>query len=139
MDVRNGDSSRYKLFSIFDLAYMFGGEQCNFSSLIMYLCFSLLCFSLCICALFFSLLTKVYNFGCLCFSQLVNHGISEELLERVKKVTGDFFRMEREENFKNSTLMKAVNENKKLENVDWEDVFTLLDDNEWPSKTPGFK
>ncbi|KAB2629283.1 1-aminocyclopropane-1-carboxylate oxidase 5-like [Pyrus ussuriensis x Pyrus communis] len=73
------------------------------------------------------------------FFQLVNHGISEELLERVKKVTGDFFRMERQENFKNSTLMKAVNENKKLENVDWEDVFTLLDDNEWPSKTPGFK
>ncbi|KAJ6306928.1 hypothetical protein OIU78_022105 [Salix suchowensis] len=49
------------------------------------------------------------------FFQLMNHGIPEELLERVKK------------------------NGEKLENVDWEDVITLLDNNEWPSKTPGFK
>ncbi|XP_050364181.1 1-aminocyclopropane-1-carboxylate oxidase [Argentina anserina] len=73
------------------------------------------------------------------FFQLVNHGISEELLERVKKVSNECFKNEREENFQKSTLVQSLNEDKKLENVDWEDVFTLLDDNEWPSKTPGFK
>lgn len=72
-------------------------------------------------------------------SQLVNHGISEELLERVKKVSDEFFKNEREENFKKSTLVQSLNADQKLENVDWEDVITLLDDNEWPSKTPGFK
>ncbi|KAF5725304.1 1-aminocyclopropane-1-carboxylate oxidase family protein [Tripterygium wilfordii] len=49
------------------------------------------------------------------FFQLVNHGISEELLERVNKVCSDCFHGEREEIFKNS------------------------DNNEWPSKTSGFK
>ncbi|KAK9945890.1 hypothetical protein M0R45_011381 [Rubus argutus] len=73
------------------------------------------------------------------FFQLVNHGIPEELLERVKKVSDECFKNEREEKFKKSTLVKSLNEDQKLENVDWEDVFTLLDDNEWPSKTPGFK
>ncbi|KAM3683041.1 hypothetical protein ACJW30_12G114700 [Castanea mollissima] len=78
------------------------------------------------------------------FFQLVNHGISEELLERVKKVSSEWFKLEREENFKNSTLVKKLNElaetkSGKLENVDWEDVVTLLDDNEWPAQTPGFK
>lgn len=76
--------------------------------------------------------------------QLVNHGISEELLERVKKVSSEWFKLEREENFKNSTLVKKLNElaetkSSKLENVDWEDVVTLVDDNEWPAQTPGFK
>ncbi|KAK4572705.1 hypothetical protein RGQ29_030936 [Quercus rubra] len=78
------------------------------------------------------------------FFQLVNHGISEELLGRVKKVSSEWFKLEREENFKNSTLVKKLNElaetkSGKLENVDWEDVVTLLDDNEWPAQTPGFK
>ena len=77
--------------------------------------------------------------------QLVNHGISEELLERVKKVCSECFKTEREENFKNSTAMKLLNElaeknnGDKLENADWEDVFTLMDNTEWPSNTPGFK
>lgn len=74
----------------------------------------------------------------MCSSQLVNHGISDELLERVKKVSSECFKLEREEEFKKSALVKSLN-GQKLENVDWEDVFTLLDDNEWPSKTPGFK
>ncbi|KAI3417654.1 Fe2OG dioxygenase domain-containing protein [Psidium guajava] len=75
------------------------------------------------------------------FFQLVNHGIPEELLERVKRVCEEFYRLEREENFKKSTLVKLLNESdgEKVENVDWEDVITLLDDNEWPSNTPGFK
>ncbi|XP_057974052.1 1-aminocyclopropane-1-carboxylate oxidase 5 [Malania oleifera] len=79
------------------------------------------------------------------FFQLVNHGIPEELLERVKKVCSECYKLEREENFKNSKPVKLLNElveNKssaKLEDIDWEDVFILLDDNEWPSRTPGFK
>ncbi|KAJ6774171.1 OXOGLUTARATE/IRON-DEPENDENT DIOXYGENASE [Salix purpurea] len=79
------------------------------------------------------------------FFQLMNHGIPEELLERVKKVCSEYFKLEREETFKNSTAAKTVSylagkkNGEKLENVDWEDVITLLDNNEWPSKTPGFK
>ncbi|KAL3513707.1 hypothetical protein ACH5RR_026424 [Cinchona calisaya] len=70
------------------------------------------------------------------FFQLVNHEISEELLEKVKKVTSECFKLEREEGFKNSTTVKMLNElldkksSDRLENVDWEDVFLLSDDNE---------
>jgi aminocyclopropanecarboxylate oxidase len=77
--------------------------------------------------------------------QLVNHGVSEELLERVKKVCSEYYKLEREETFKKSTAEKLLNElvekknDDKLENADWEDVITLLDNNEWPSQTPGFK
>ncbi|KAF8404053.1 hypothetical protein HHK36_008930 [Tetracentron sinense] len=79
------------------------------------------------------------------FFQLVNHGIPEELLERVKKVCSEWYKSEREEDFKNSTPMKLLEQleeaktGEKLENVDWEDVITLLDDNEWPSESPEFK
>uniref|UniRef100_A0A6N2LX58 Non-haem dioxygenase N-terminal domain-containing protein n=1 Tax=Salix viminalis TaxID=40686 RepID=A0A6N2LX58_SALVM len=79
------------------------------------------------------------------FFQLMNHGIPEDLLERVKKVCSEYFKLEREETFKNSTAAKTLSylagkkNGEKLENVDWEDVITLLDNNEWPSKTPGFK
>ncbi|CAN1234555.1 1-aminocyclopropane-1-carboxylate oxidase 5 [Linum perenne] len=76
------------------------------------------------------------------FFQLVNHGVPDELLERVKKVCSEFFKQEREESFKQSALYKSFEEledGQKLENVDWEDVITLLDSNEWPSQTPGFK
>ncbi|GMI89571.1 ACC oxidase 5 [Hibiscus trionum] len=75
------------------------------------------------------------------FFQLVNHGIAEELLEKVKKVSSEFYKLEREENFNNSEVVNLLNEtgDEKLENVDWEDVITLSDDNQWPSKTPGFQ
>ncbi|KAG7943200.1 hypothetical protein I3843_15G026800 [Carya illinoinensis] len=80
------------------------------------------------------------------FFQLVNHGIPEELLERVKKVCSECYKQEREEKFKKSTLVKLLNielvekkSGNELENEDWEDVFTLLDDNKWTSETPGFK
>ncbi|KAF8411735.1 hypothetical protein HHK36_004293 [Tetracentron sinense] len=79
------------------------------------------------------------------FFQLVNHGISEDLLERVKKVCSECYKLEREEGFKNSTAVKLLNDlvegktAEKLDNLDWEDVFTLLDNNEWPSQTPKFK
>ncbi|KAI6690975.1 hypothetical protein NL676_027803 [Syzygium grande] len=75
------------------------------------------------------------------FFQLVNHGIPEELLERVKRVCNEFYKLEREENFNKSTPMKLLNESngEKAENVDWEDAINLHDDNEWPNNTPGFK
>ncbi|XP_031281670.1 1-aminocyclopropane-1-carboxylate oxidase 5 [Pistacia vera] len=79
------------------------------------------------------------------FFQLENHGISEELMEKVKMVAAECFKLEREEGFKNSAEVKKLNElaekksGEKLENFDWEDVFLLTDDNEWPSATPGFK
>lgn len=79
--------------------------------------------------------------------QLVNHGIPVELLERVKKVGEECFKLEREEVFNKSRVVNLLNEfvesnkNGKVENVDWEDVFLLTDDNcnQWPSKTPQFK
>lgn len=75
---------------------------------------------------------------------MINHGIPEELLERVKKVASEFYKLEREENFKNSTSVKLLSDSvekksSEMEHVDWEDVITLLDDNEWPEKTPGFR
>lgn len=80
------------------------------------------------------------------FFQLVNHGIPVDLLERVKRVSSECFKLEREESFfKNSTTVKRLKEladkksGEKLENIDWEDVFLLTDDNEWAPNTPGFK
>ncbi|KAF8405682.1 hypothetical protein HHK36_007759 [Tetracentron sinense] len=78
------------------------------------------------------------------FFQLVNHGIPEELLDRVKRVCSEWYESEREEGFKNSMPVKLLNDfvesktGEKLENVDWEDVITLLDDNEWPSHSLEF-
>ncbi|KAL0386383.1 UNVERIFIED_CONTAM: 1-aminocyclopropane-1-carboxylate oxidase 5 [Sesamum latifolium] len=80
------------------------------------------------------------------FFQLINHGISEELLDKVKKVATECYKLEREASFKNSKPVKLLNEllgkknDEKVENVDWEDVFLLSDENdeEWPSKTLGF-
>lgn len=76
----------------------------------------------------------------------MNHGIPVDLLERVKMVSSECYKQEREDNFfKNSAPVKLLKElidkksGDKLENIDWEDVFLLSDDNEWPLKTPGFK
>ncbi|XP_074561866.1 1-aminocyclopropane-1-carboxylate oxidase-like [Curcuma longa] len=81
------------------------------------------------------------------FFQLVNHGISEELLERVKKVCSECYKL-REESFHESTPVRSLNELvdresqgeavKKLKDVDWEDVFVLQDDNAWPSNPHDF-
>ncbi|KAK9080132.1 hypothetical protein SSX86_001807 [Deinandra increscens subsp. villosa] len=80
------------------------------------------------------------------FFQLVNHGIPLDLLRRVEKVSSTCYKVEREQEFfENSTPVKQLNElverksGEKLENIDWEDVFLLSDDYEWPQKTPGFK
>lgn len=68
-----------------------------------------------------------------------------ELLERVKKVCSDCFKLEREEKFKDSEPIHLLNEivdqgqDKKSENLDWEDVFVLHDDNQWPSQPSEFK
>ncbi|KAJ0973180.1 hypothetical protein J5N97_021139 [Dioscorea zingiberensis] len=92
-------------------------------------------------------LTQIAN-GCeeWGFFQLVNHGIPLELLERVKKVCSECFKVEREEMFKDSSPVQLLNKlvdhgehGTKLEDVDWEDVFILQDDNQWPSNPPHFK
>ncbi|KAJ8531160.1 hypothetical protein K7X08_026594 [Anisodus acutangulus] len=57
------------------------------------------------------------------------------------------FKKEREENFNKSTAVKLLNEveknnkcnNGKVENVEWEDVFLLTDDNGWPFHVPQFR
>ncbi|KAK4420143.1 1-aminocyclopropane-1-carboxylate oxidase 5 [Sesamum alatum] len=81
------------------------------------------------------------------FSKLINHEISEELLDRVKKVATECYKLEREAKFRDSRPVQLLNElveensDAEIENVDWEDVFLLSDknDEEWPSKTAGFK
>lgn len=66
----------------------------------------------------------------------------------MKKVSMECYKIEREEGFLNSNkAVKMMNElmakksDEKMENIDWEDVFLLTEENksEWPSKTPGFK
>ncbi|KAG0503955.1 hypothetical protein HPP92_004027 [Vanilla planifolia] len=78
--------------------------------------------------------------------QLLNHGIPLELLDRVKRVCDKCFKMEREEGFKDSRSVRLLNElidggetAKRLDNIDWEDVFFLQDDNQWPSTPLDFK
>lgn len=72
-----------------------------------------------------------------------------ELLERVKKVSSECYKL-REEGFKKSNPVQLLNKMedqeveeggaiKRLDDVDWEDVFFLQDDNEWPSNPPEFK
>lgn len=83
------------------------------------------------------------------FFQLVNTGIPDELLERVKKVCSDCYKL-REQGFKESNrAVKALAElvekegeglaPKKIQDMDWEDVFTLQDDLPWPSNPTAFK
>ncbi|KAL0345890.1 UNVERIFIED_CONTAM: 1-aminocyclopropane-1-carboxylate oxidase 5 [Sesamum radiatum] len=70
------------------------------------------------------------------FSKLINHGISEELLDRVKNMATECYKLEREAGFKNSKPVQLLNElveknsDEKIENVDWEDVFLLPDQND---------
>ena len=82
------------------------------------------------------------------FFQLVNHGIPLELLERVKKVCSDSYRL-REAGFRASepvrTLEALVDAERRGEEVapvddlDWEDIFYIHDGCQWPSDPPAFK
>ncbi|KAK6147482.1 hypothetical protein DH2020_018394 [Rehmannia glutinosa] len=78
--------------------------------------------------------------------KLINHGISEELLERVKKVALECYKMERGSNFKTSKPVQLLNgliENKSDEKiVSIGKMFScseMRNDDQWPSKTPAFK
>ncbi|KAK8952063.1 1-aminocyclopropane-1-carboxylate oxidase [Platanthera zijinensis] len=80
------------------------------------------------------------------FFQLVNHGVSLDLLDRVKKVVGECYAMEREEGFKDSEVARLLcdlidgdDASSRLDGVDWEDAFFLHDDNQWPSSPLQFK
>ncbi|KAG0499760.1 hypothetical protein HPP92_004030 [Vanilla planifolia] len=80
------------------------------------------------------------------FFQLLNHGIPLELLDRVKRVCDKCFKMSREEGFKDSRPVRLLKElidggetDKRLNDIDWEDVFFLQDDNQWPSTPLDFK
>ncbi|XP_020688931.1 1-aminocyclopropane-1-carboxylate oxidase-like isoform X2 [Dendrobium catenatum] len=80
------------------------------------------------------------------FFQLVNHDIPLDLLDRVKKVCSECYKMEREEGFKDSKAVQLLNDLidsgeacKTLDDLDWEDVFILQDDNQWPSNPLQFK
>lgn len=82
------------------------------------------------------------------FFQLVNHGIPLELLDRVKKLCSESYRL-REEGFRSSepvrTLERLVQAERRgeavvpVDDMDWEDIFYLYDDNQWPSNPPEFK
>jgi aminocyclopropanecarboxylate oxidase len=82
------------------------------------------------------------------FFQLVNHGIPLELLERVKKVCSDCYRL-REAGFKASepvrTLEALVDAERRgevvapVDDLDWEDIFYIHDGCQWPSDPPAFK
>ncbi|KAF8725880.1 hypothetical protein HU200_020446 [Digitaria exilis] len=80
--------------------------------------------------------------------QLVNHGIPLELLERVKKVCSECYRV-REAGFRSSepvrTLDALVEAEQRgeavapVDDMDWEDIFYIHDGNQWPSDPPAFK
>ncbi|XP_064985111.1 1-aminocyclopropane-1-carboxylate oxidase-like [Musa acuminata AAA Group] len=82
------------------------------------------------------------------FFPLANHGIPVELLERVKKVCSECYKL-RAEGFKRSKPVQMLNklaeeeeeggDAKRLDDVDWEDVFVLQDGNQWPSNPPVFE
>ncbi|CAN6326694.1 unnamed protein product [Urochloa humidicola] len=82
------------------------------------------------------------------FFQLVNHGIPLELLERVKKVCSECYRL-REAGFKESepvrTLEALVEAERRgeaaapVDDMDWEDIFYIHDGCQWPSNPPEFK
>ncbi|GLJ19085.1 hypothetical protein SUGI_0342760 [Cryptomeria japonica] len=86
------------------------------------------------------------------FFQITNHGIDHGLLDRVKEVCSQQYKINREQNFNNSSPVRALNKAieaeakgnnlEKIENMDWEDVFQvheMRDTNSWPSEPKDFK
>ncbi|GLJ58150.1 hypothetical protein SUGI_1421440 [Cryptomeria japonica] len=82
------------------------------------------------------------------FFQLLNHGIEHELMDRVKKVCSEHYKLNREQSFNASLpvrlLSNALDSDNadKIENVDWEDVIQIhemQETNSWPSQPSDFK
>ncbi|KAH9304111.1 hypothetical protein KI387_008515 [Taxus chinensis] len=86
------------------------------------------------------------------FFQLLNHGISHSLMDSVKKVCSENYKLTREKNFGQSLPAKMLNHammaeaNGKtcgeIKNMDWEDVFQINDmeaSESWPSKPSNFR
>ncbi|GLJ19084.1 hypothetical protein SUGI_0342750 [Cryptomeria japonica] len=86
------------------------------------------------------------------FFQIVNHSIDHGLLDRVKEVCSQQYKINRQQNFKDSLPVRALNRAieaeakgnnvEKIENMDWEDVFQvheMKDTNSWPSEPKEFK
>ncbi|GLJ19082.1 hypothetical protein SUGI_0342730 [Cryptomeria japonica] len=86
------------------------------------------------------------------FFQITNHGIDHGLMDRVKKVCSQQYKINREQNFKDSSPVEALNKAieaeakgkhvEKIENLDWEDVFQvheMKETNSWPSEPQDFK
>lgn len=86
------------------------------------------------------------------FFQLLNHGIPVSLMDRVKKVCSQHYKLNREHNFNQSPPVKILkeameaeakgNSHAKVDNVDWEDVFQvheMQDANSWPAEPSDFK
>lgn len=84
--------------------------------------------------------------------QITNHGIDHGLMDRVKEVCSQQYKINREQHFKDSSpvreLNKAIeaelkgNNVEKIENLDWEDVFQvheMKETNSWPSEPKDFK
>ncbi|KAL2320634.1 hypothetical protein Fmac_029603 [Flemingia macrophylla] len=56
-------------------------------------------------------LRHVYTYQNSCsVSQLIKHGTPEEVLERVEKVSSELYKLEREENLKNSRSVKLLSD-----------------------------
>ncbi|KAH9304090.1 hypothetical protein KI387_008494, partial [Taxus chinensis] len=83
---------------------------------------------------------------------LINHGIDHGLLDRVKVVCAEQYKINREQQFKDSLPVRALNkaiaaeaegnEVDKIQNMDWEDVFQvheMCDTNSWPTEPKDFR
>ncbi|GLJ19088.1 hypothetical protein SUGI_0342790 [Cryptomeria japonica] len=86
------------------------------------------------------------------FFEITNHGIDHGLLDRVKEVCSQQYKINREQNFKDSLPIRALNRAieaeakgnnvEKIKNMDWEDVFQVhevKDTNSWPLEPKDFK
>ncbi|KAH9304098.1 hypothetical protein KI387_008502, partial [Taxus chinensis] len=85
------------------------------------------------------------------FFQLLNHGIEHSLMDRVKEVCKENYKLNREGKFNESLPVRKLN-NLRLEqlngnnstecDIDWEDIFTiehLQKTDSWPSRPRDFK
>ncbi|KAH9304093.1 hypothetical protein KI387_008497, partial [Taxus chinensis] len=89
------------------------------------------------------------------FFQVLNHGISHSLMDRVKELCKQDYELNREKNFNESLMVNALNnliidelkgnnctESHKIGDIDWEDIFMISDlqkTDSWPSQPANFK